>query len=70
MIVLTTFSAELYPFHKRHLQSNIVLVLGTLFQVRMDHFSWKFGPQTTFPLDQISVQVNICSHEYCKSVRG
>jgi len=60
LMLLTTCSAEPYPFHKRQLQSNIVLVLGLLFQVRTkffrekwkmvwaDHYSWNFGPPNQF----------------------
>ena len=57
-MLLTIWSAEPYPFHRRHLWSNIVLVLGPfipspdqIFQgkmVRADHFYWNFGPPDQF----------------------
>ena len=56
LVLLTTFSAEPYPFHKRQSRSNIVLVLGPpspdqIFRgkmIRADHFSWNFGPPDQF----------------------
>jgi len=48
-MLLTTCSAETYPFHKRQLQSNIVFVLGLLFQVRTKFFRGKWSRRTIFP---------------------
>ena len=49
LMLLTTCSAEPYPFHKRQLRSNIVLVLGPLFQVRTKFFRGKWSGRTIIP---------------------
>ena len=49
LMLLTTCSAEPYPFHKRQLRSNIVLVLGLLFQVRTKFFRRKWSGRTIIP---------------------
>jgi len=46
LMLLTTCSTEPYPFHKRQLQSNIVFVLGPLFQVWTNFFGGKWSEQT------------------------
>ena len=45
-MLLTTCSAEPYPFHKRQLQSNVVLILGPLLQVRTKFFRGKWCGRT------------------------
>ena len=49
LMLLTTCSAEPYPFHKRQLRSNFVLVLGPLFQVRTKFFKGKWSGRTIIP---------------------
>ena len=49
-MLLTTFSAEPYPFHKPQLQSNIILLLG-LMQTVIPHFSGENGPGGPFVLE-------------------
>ena len=49
LMLLTTCSAEPYPFHKRQLRSNIVLVLGPLFQVLTKFFRGKWSGRTIIP---------------------
>ena len=48
-MLLTTFSAEPYPFHKRQSWSNIILVLGLLFQVQTKFFGGRWSGWTIFP---------------------
>ena len=49
LMLLTTCSAEPYPFHKRQLRSNIVLVLRLLFQVQTKFFMGKWSGRTIIP---------------------
>ena len=70
LMLLTTCSAEPYPFHKRQLQSNIVLVLRPLFQVRT---KFENGPGSPLflefgPLDQFFCRTKISATDRHSSI--
>ena len=68
LMLLTTCSAEPYPFHKRQLRSNIVLVLGPLFQVQTKFLGENGlgGPLFLSPGPIFSPDQNFCDRSMAK----